>query len=95
MQECNLTCLPENYTMKYYYYHIISWPHLSHVAVTPEGRIVGYCLAKLDDDEENDKEGLYHGHITSISVLRSFRRMGIASCLLRATRIYLAYLFVF
>lgn len=71
--------------MKYYYYHIISWPHLSHVAVNESGRIIGYCLGKLDDDEDGEKEGNLHGHITSISVLRSYRRMGIASMLLRAT----------
>ncbi|KAG4961966.1 hypothetical protein JHK84_039059 [Glycine max] len=32
MQACNLFCLPENYQMKYYLYHILSWPHLLYVA---------------------------------------------------------------
>lgn len=32
MQNTNLWCLPENYNMKYYYYHILSWPQLLHVA---------------------------------------------------------------
>jgi hypothetical protein len=26
MQACNLECLPENYQLKYYFYHILSWP---------------------------------------------------------------------
>ncbi len=26
MQNCNLWCLPENYTSKYYLYHFMSWP---------------------------------------------------------------------
>ena len=32
MQHCNLLCLPENYQMKYYMYHGLSWPQLSFVA---------------------------------------------------------------
>lgn len=30
-QHCNLLCLPENYQLKYYLYHALSWP-LSFVA---------------------------------------------------------------
>ena len=29
MQHCNLLCLPENYQMKYYFYHGLSWPQVS------------------------------------------------------------------
>jgi hypothetical protein len=28
IQQANLSCLPENYMMKYYYYHILSWPQV-------------------------------------------------------------------
>ena len=31
MQSTNLMCLPENYQMKYYFYHVLSWPQLLHV----------------------------------------------------------------
>jgi ribosomal protein S18 acetylase RimI-like enzyme len=31
MQHCNLMCLPENYQMKYYLYHSLSWPQLLQV----------------------------------------------------------------
>lgn len=31
MQHCNLLCLPENYQMKYYFYHGLSWPQV-HVS---------------------------------------------------------------
>ena len=47
MQHCNLNCLPENYGMKYYLYHALSWPQLSYVAEDSKGRIVGYVLAKI------------------------------------------------
>ena len=47
MQQTNLLCLPENYQMKYYIYHMICWPQLSQVAVDSKGQIVGYVLAKM------------------------------------------------
>ncbi len=47
MQSANLTCLPENYQMKYYLFHTLSWPQLSYVAEDHKGRIVGYVLAKM------------------------------------------------
>lgn len=31
-QHANLMCLPENYQMKYYFYHALTWPQLSYVA---------------------------------------------------------------
>ncbi|XP_044005202.1 N-alpha-acetyltransferase 11 [Aphidius gifuensis] len=78
IQHCNLQCLPENYQMKYYLYHALSWPQLSYVAEDEKGRIVGYVLAKMEEDcEENP-----HGHITSLAVKRSHRRLGIAQKLM-------------
>eukprot|EP00124_Ichthyophonus_hoferi_P004298 Ihof_evm4s457 gene=Ihof_evmTU4s457 len=73
MQHCNLQCLPENYQMKYYLYHGLSWPQLSYVAEDDNGSIVGYVLAKMDEDDK-----VPHGHITSLAVMRSHRRLGIA-----------------
>lgn len=66
-------CLPENYHLKYYLYHGICWPHVLYVAELDDGRIVGYVLAKMDDDEE-----VVVGHITSLSVHRNYRKLGIA-----------------
>jgi len=78
MQHCNLLCLPENYQMKYYFYHGLSWPQLSYVAVDERNKIVGYVLAKME--EEPDEEP--HGHITSLAVKRSHRRLGLAKKLM-------------
>ena len=80
MQQTNLLCLPENYQFKYYIYHYLSWPALLHVAEDHNGKIVGYVLAKLEDEEV--KPGEVQGHITSISVLRTYRRLGVASKLM-------------
>jgi len=81
MQHCNLCCLPENYQMKYYLYHVLSWPQLLYVAEDFDKKIVGYVLAKMEEDVE-----VAHGHITSLAVLRSHRKLGLATKLMRAAQ---------
>ncbi|KAF7845834.1 hypothetical protein BT93_L0401 [Corymbia citriodora subsp. variegata] len=86
VQQTNITNLPENYFCKYYMYHAMSWPQLSYVAVdTPYDppKIVGYVLAKM---EEEPTDGLQHGHITSLSVMRTHRRLGLAEKLMRQSQ---------
>ncbi|EIW68110.1 N-terminal acetyltransferase A complex catalytic subunit Ard1 [Tremella mesenterica] len=82
MQNANLLNLPENYTFKYYLYHALTWPELSFVAVDPRGRIVGYILAKMDEDSTDE----VIGHVTSISVLRPYRRLGLANKLMKQSQ---------
>jgi peptide alpha-N-acetyltransferase len=85
IQECNISCLQENYTFKYYYYHVLSWPDLLYVAEDiSTKKVVGYVLAKVDDEDESENKEV-RGHITSISVLRDYRRLGIAKRLMDAT----------
>lgn len=118
MQNANLHNLPENYMLKYYMYHILSWPEASFVATTTDDvddvmdtlvedeedvkslplpqepkldpsyiahsgeKLVGYVLAKMNDDADS-KETEPNGHITSLSVMRTYRRMGLAEKLMR------------
>lgn len=82
MQNCNLRCLPENYNLRYYYFHYLSWPQLLHVQTDYNGKTVGYVLAKIDDE---DKPDLRHGHITSLAVLHTHRKLGIASRVMKAS----------
>ena len=56
MQHCNLLCLPENYQLKYYMYHALSWPQLSYVAEDEDGKLVGYVLAKMEDQENPEDQ---------------------------------------
>eukprot|EP00730_Choanoeca_flexa_P000388 TRINITY_DN1017_c0_g1_i1.p1 TRINITY_DN1017_c0_g1~~TRINITY_DN1017_c0_g1_i1.p1 ORF type:complete len:210 (+),score=25.62 TRINITY_DN1017_c0_g1_i1:49-630(+) len=76
VQHCNLLCLPENYMMKYFLYHALTWPQLSQVAIDNKGKVVGYVLAKMDEEHEE------YGHITSLAVKRSYRRLGLAKKLM-------------
>ncbi|KAJ6512308.1 acyl-CoA N-acyltransferase [Mycena vulgaris] len=82
VQATNLQNLPENYLLKFWMYHLMTWPQLSFVAEDHKGRIVGYVLAKIDEGEDDGGEGpkdaAAHGHVNSISVLRSYRRLGLA-----------------
>ncbi|PON28211.1 N-acetyltransferase complex ARD1 subunit [Trichoderma gamsii] len=93
IQHANLENLPENYFLKYYLYHALSWPQLSFVAVDVSRprkgaydypKIVGYVLAKM---EEEPADGVQHGHITSLSVMRTHRRLGIAEKLMRQSQL--------
>ncbi|CAD6913503.1 unnamed protein product, partial [Tilletia controversa] len=83
MQHANLMNLPENYTMRYYLYHALTWPQLSYVAEDEKGRIVGYILGKM---EEEPTDGIPHGHVTSISVLRTYRRLRLANQLMEQSQ---------
>ncbi|KAI9159554.1 N-terminal acetyltransferase A complex catalytic subunit ard1 [Blastocladiella emersonii ATCC 22665] len=85
VQNCNLTNLPENYQMKYYMYHAMSWPELSFVAEDTKGQIVGYVLAKMEDADAEAKTPA-HGHITSLSVMRKYRRLGLAERLMKQSQ---------
>lgn len=67
-----------SYQLKYYLYHYLSWPQLIHVAENDKGEIVGYVLAKMEEEASPP-----HGHITSLAVLRTYRKCGIATRLMR------------
>ncbi|KAJ7662810.1 acyl-CoA N-acyltransferase [Mycena polygramma] len=85
MQAANLQNLPENYTLQLWIYHLVTWPQISFVAEDHKGRIVGYVLAKINEPEENDEgdsSAAVHGHINSISVQRTYRRLGLAKKLM-------------
>ncbi|MES1915599.1 MAG: hypothetical protein MHM6MM_007521 [Cercozoa sp. M6MM] len=79
LQHCNLLCLPENYRQQYWLYHFMTWPQLSWCAEV-DGRIVGYVLAMMNDSPPRC------AHVTSLAVLRSHRKQGIASALMRLSR---------
>lgn len=48
-----------------------------------QGDIVGYVLAKME--EEGGQDDQPHGHITSLAVKRTYRRLGIANKLMDQT----------
>ncbi|GFH13100.1 N-acetyltransferase domain-containing protein [Haematococcus lacustris] len=69
----------------YYMYHILSWPQLLFVAEDYDGRIVGYVLAKMSVGGLEEDASDCHGHITSLAVARTHRKLGLATRLMQAT----------
>ena len=75
---------------------ILTWPQLSYVAEDHKGRIVGYVLAKMCGptrslpaaplthlySREEDPTQEPHGHITSLAVMRTHRKLGLATKLM-------------
>ena len=53
------------------------------VAEDDKGKIVGYVMGKLEDDPDEKKKKV-EAHITSLSVLRTHRKLGIATKLMHA-----------
>ncbi|KAF7458852.1 N-terminal acetyltransferase A complex catalytic subunit NAA10 [Cryptosporidium felis] len=84
IQQNNLYCLPENYQIKYYYYHSMTWPQLLDVSTDSfnDCKSVGYVLGKIEEDSNPP-----HGHITSIAVLRTHRGFGLSKKLLMQNHI--------
>ena len=67
-------------------YHILSWPQLQYVAEdVTSGKIVGYVLAKMEGEDEGEA-GDVHGHVTSLAVSRSHRKLGLATKLMLQSR---------
>lgn len=91
---CATVCV--NFTHAKDFYHALTWPQLSYVAEDEKGNIVGYILGKmyvyrilrLRIREEEPENGIPNGHVTSISVLRSHRRLGLANKLMKLSRTY-------
>ena len=54
-----------------------------------DGRVVGYVLAKMEEDESKPP----HGHITSLAVLRTHRKRGIATALKRRAQVEMEHVF--
>lgn len=92
IQQCNLYCLPENYGLKYYMYHILTWPQLQYVAIS-NNRIVGYVMGKMNDENDNSNNNDKHGHITSLAVARPYRKLGLATQLMNATQYQMRLLY--
>uniref|UniRef100_A0A915CTB9 N-terminal amino-acid N(alpha)-acetyltransferase NatA n=1 Tax=Ditylenchus dipsaci TaxID=166011 RepID=A0A915CTB9_9BILA len=80
-QNCNSLCLSTSYQLKYYMYYALSWPELSYVAEDSKGNVIGYVLAKMEEESEEEA----HGHITSLAVKRTYRRLGLAQKLMDQT----------
>ncbi|KAH8960051.1 hypothetical protein BDL97_06G109800 [Sphagnum fallax] len=79
IQSVNAICLPENYRLNFYMNHVLSWPQLLYVAEDYDKKIVGYVLGSLDEES-----AVCHGQIASLAVLRTHRKLGLATKLMKS-----------
>lgn len=56
MQHCNLLCLPENYQMKYYLYHGLSWPQVNLKSSQRDRQTDRDLDRRTDRDRRKDRE---------------------------------------
>ncbi|VDD83488.1 unnamed protein product [Mesocestoides corti] len=81
----------ETYSLSYYMHYMATWPEYMRVVESPVltafsskaksvlgGRIMGYMVAKSEGQGES-----WHGHVTALSVAPEYRRVGLASRLMR------------
>ncbi|KAK9387504.1 hypothetical protein V1515DRAFT_615488 [Lipomyces mesembrius] len=78
----NAKLLPENYNMPLYLYHALTWPQASFVATDASGRKIIHC------------QGIDCSNVTSLAVMRTYRRLGIAAKPMAAALRGLGYLHV-
>ncbi|KAI9571196.1 acyl-CoA N-acyltransferase [Boletus coccyginus] len=81
---CNLHNIPENYYLKFWESIILNWPDLSFLAEDENGKVVGYVLSSIEPDESEPYVQM--GQINSLSVLRPYRRLGIAQRLMNLSK---------
>jgi ribosomal-protein-alanine N-acetyltransferase len=86
VQNINRKCLPENYPRFFFTEIYNKFPEGFNVAQIDEnGEIVGYEMTRLEKGLSNFGFGICKkGHIISIAVLPSYRRLGIAIKLMAA-----------
>ncbi|KII60737.1 N-alpha-acetyltransferase 20 [Thelohanellus kitauei] len=78
----NLDPLTETFTTDFYLEHLITNPDLCLVAEHPHGDILGYIIAKYDNDPGNSQVK-FKCHICAVSVLSNARRIGVATALVK------------
>ncbi|EDV94046.1 N-alpha-acetyltransferase 20 [Drosophila grimshawi] len=73
--------LTEVYHLGFFLRHLALWPELAVAATAPDGQLVGFifgkCFNKFTDSSQ------LHGHVCSLTVSADYRRLSIASLLMK------------
>mmetsp|Transcript_6826 Transcript_6826/g.13249 ORF Transcript_6826/g.13249 Transcript_6826/m.13249 type:complete len:175 (+) Transcript_6826:85-609(+) len=73
----NLDPLTETYNLSFYLTYLARWPSYFVSAVSPRGKVQGYCMGKCEGEAD-----LWHGHVTAVTVGPEYRRQGLAGVLM-------------
>ena len=74
----NLDPLTETYQMSFYLQYLSTWPDFFQAEAHPSGNLMGYVMGKAEGEGE-----LWHGHVTAVTVSPEYRRMGLATELMK------------
>ncbi len=81
--EVNEKELPEDYPYFFYKSILDNYPEAFQVACNNNGKIIGYIMWRVERSPSINRLKLTNkGHLVSIAVLKSYRRVGIAATLL-------------
>ncbi|KAH7908529.1 acyl-CoA N-acyltransferase [Hygrophoropsis aurantiaca] len=81
-QALNLQNIPENYSLRFWTYCLLTWPTVSFVAENSQGKLVGYVLSSVEGGMKRPIRPPRHGLIDSLSVSKRYRRGGVATRLM-------------
>jgi N-terminal acetyltransferase B complex catalytic subunit len=75
----NIDPYTETYSIAFYLYYTMQWPELAWTVRNNSNTIVGYILGSAKTEKPEEAKG----HVTAVTVCADYRRLGIASLLLR------------
>ncbi|XP_065194265.1 N-alpha-acetyltransferase 20-like [Sycon ciliatum] len=76
----NLDPLTETYGLSFYMHYLTHWPEYFQVSEAPDGSIMGYIMGKAEGKVQKE---MWHGHVTAVTVGNEYRRLGLASLLMK------------
>ena len=76
----NLDKLTETYNMNFYFHYMLRWPEFQQAVTSPDGTLMAYVLGKAEGEGKT-----WHGHVSAVTVAPEYRRLGLASMLMKFT----------
>jgi N-terminal acetyltransferase B complex catalytic subunit len=73
MNNVNLDQYTETYNQGFYLQYLAQWPEYFVVNDSPDGRMMGYVIGKVEGKNQN-----WHGHVSAVTVAPEARRLGMA-----------------
>lgn len=74
----NLDKLTETYNLHFYLSYMLQWPEYQQTVSGPSGELMSYIIAKAEGSNRD-----WHGHVSAVTVGPNYRRLGLASKLMR------------
>lgn len=80
MNPVNLDKLTETYNMNFYFQYMFRWPEFQQTVNAADGTLMAYVIGKTEGEGDQ-----WHGHVSAVTVAPEFRRLGLATKLMKFT----------